>query len=339
MGQMNKNKHDLAEYLEEIQLTLSQDYLQIQKRVKEDPGTAGDQAEETWAGVLRRWLPQHFHVVTKGRIIGSSGAASNQIDVIVLWPNYPPFMLEKKLYIASGVAAAFEVKLTLKLQHIRKAFETAIQLSEITEDEHFKRKNSKRQKGENFAYEEYHRMFEYGILSHSFEVSDSEKAMDTITTKIRSLDAELVHHPKQMIDLVCVHGLGSWVSERNAIAEVIVNTPGGRNVVESRYIKNPVTNYVAHAKSNWGKNSSIYENFSPLGAFLAQLYTKLARTDVSLLPLAQFYTAALSTGRGGGPGSRLWSELSTPDEIWDMSAKIRAGKGSLFHEGYSFLGF
>ena len=339
MDPTNQNKHDLAEYLEEIQLALSQDYKQIQKRVKEDPGTAGDQAETTWAEVLRRWLPSHFHVVTKGRIIGSSGAASSQIDILVLWPNYPPFLLEKKLYIASGIAAAFEVKLTLRPHHIKKAFETAINLSEITEDEHFKRKNRKRRKGENFAYEEYHRIFEYGILAHSYETSDSSKAMDAITEKIRSLDAELVKHPKQMLDLVCVHGLGSWVSERTAIAEFIVKTPGRPNMIEWHHQQHPVTTYVAHSKDQWGKNSSIYHNFSPLGAFLAQLYRKLARTDTSLLPLANFYTTTLSTGRGGGPGSRLWKELTTPDEIWKMSSGIRAGKGPLADDEYSFLGF
>ncbi len=35
-------KHDLSEYLDEINRSLEQDYNQIQKRVKEDPGTAGD---------------------------------------------------------------------------------------------------------------------------------------------------------------------------------------------------------------------------------------------------------------------------------------------------------
>lgn len=159
-------KHDLSEYLEEINLSLVQDYKQIQKRVIEDPGTAGDQVEETWAGVLRHWLPSHYHVVTKGRIIGADGGASPQLDVIVLWPNYPPFLLKKKLFMASGVAAAFECKLTMRKRQLRKLFETAVILSNQTEKEHGDRKRVLKRKNKNYAYEEFHRLFEYGHISN-----------------------------------------------------------------------------------------------------------------------------------------------------------------------------
>jgi hypothetical protein len=62
-----------------------------------------------------------YRVVTKGRILSHEGAAGPQVDVLVLHPNYPPFLVNKKLYLASGVLAAFECKLTLKAEHITKA--------------------------------------------------------------------------------------------------------------------------------------------------------------------------------------------------------------------------
>jgi len=104
------------------------------------------------------------------------------------------------------------------------------------------------------------------------------------------------------------------------------------------YHKHPFTGYKCLTQKSWGEGSEIHSNFSPLGSFLARLYRKLARTDPTLLPLASFYTHALSTGQGGGEGGRFWTELSTPDDIWNLSVNIRRKNGHL-GEGFSFLGF
>lgn len=328
-------KHDLSQYLEEINLTLVQDYSQIQKRVKEDPGTAGDQVEETWAGVFRHWLPSHYHVVTKGRIISSKGGVSPQIDILVLWANYPPFLLKKKLFMASGVAAAFECKLTLRKKHLRKLFETAVTLSKITHTESEDRKRVLRRTGKNFAYEEYHRIFEYGLLAHSYEGEDAEETAKTLTNEIRKLDSELVTHPNQMVDLVCVQDLGSWVSERKAIVASPIKRDEGYTM---SYYQNPYTGYNSLTEKSWAKGSTIHENFSPLGSFLSRLYRKLSRVDKSLLPLSRFFTHTLSTGKGGGNEGRFWKELKTPIELWKLTEPQRL-KHDYFLEGYTFLGF
>ena len=329
------NKHDLAHYVEEINLGLQQDYQQIRSRVSEDPGTAGDQAEETWAAVLRRWLPAHYHVRTKGRVISSTGKASSQIDILILWPSYPPFLLDKKLYLASGVAAAFECKLTLRKSHLRKIFETAVQLSEITEKEHSNRKSPIRKARQNYAYHEFHRLFEYGLLAHSYEGVDSEKDAKTISEEVKNLDEELVTHPKQMLDLICVQYLGSWASERCAISEA-VEVKEGRAL--STFFQHPYTNYHCLTRTSWAEGSELNASFSPLGSFLARLYRKLARVDNSLLPLANFYTTALATGQGGGGGGRVWTEITTPEDIWKLSEPSRLS-GSPLHEGFAFFGF
>jgi hypothetical protein len=126
---MDSKSHDLADFMQAVTEDIGREYERIQKRVGEDPGTAGDQGEENWASVLRNWLPQTYHVVTKGRILSFDGVAGPQIDILVLRPVYPRHLMDKKLYLAGGVAAAFECKLTLKPEHIKKAVENALSIS------------------------------------------------------------------------------------------------------------------------------------------------------------------------------------------------------------------
>ncbi len=328
-------KHDLADYVEEISSTLLQDYMQIAKRVTEDPGTAGDQVEETWAQVLRSWLPSNFHVVTKGRIVGSDGKASPQIDVLVLWPTYPSFLRQKKYYMASGVAAAFECKLKFRRSHLRKLFETAVSLSEISEREYQERRNIKKSSGLNFSFEEYHRIFEYGLLAHSFDGNDPIRMSHEITTAMITLDAELVKHPKQMVDLICIQDIGSWVSEKYAISSHPIITENRYQMV---YSQHPSSGYHCLTAEKWATGSSIHANFSPLGSFLARLYKKLSRIDSTLGPMARFFSHTLSTGQGGGYVPRIWRELHTPQELWELSKGARARNESL-HADFEFLGF
>ena len=106
--------HDLVNFMQALTREMDAEYQRIQKRASEDPGTAGDQGEENWAEVLRLWLPPTYQVVTKGRIISQQDTPpSPQVDVLVLKPTYPKGLLNKKLYLAAGVEAAFECKITL----------------------------------------------------------------------------------------------------------------------------------------------------------------------------------------------------------------------------------
>ena len=83
------DSHDLDDFMLAAADEMASEYESFQKRVKEDPGTAGDQGEENWATLLREWLPSTYHVVTKGRILSHQGVASPQIDVLVLHSTYP----------------------------------------------------------------------------------------------------------------------------------------------------------------------------------------------------------------------------------------------------------
>jgi hypothetical protein len=130
LGQMvdvddDEVRHALEDFLAQDRAMISAEYNRIFRRSTEDPGTAGDEGEENWADLLRSWLPPNYQVVTKGRILFPDGNATPQVDVIVLRASYPPRLLTKKLYLSSGVVAAFECKNTLESQHIIKAAKTA----------------------------------------------------------------------------------------------------------------------------------------------------------------------------------------------------------------------
>jgi hypothetical protein len=94
-------------------------------------------------------------VVTKGRILSQEGAASPHVDVLVLDPSYPPALVDRKVYLAAGVAAAFECKLTLKPRHITQAVENAAVISRLVP----------RRTGSPIR--ELHTDLIYGLLAHS----------------------------------------------------------------------------------------------------------------------------------------------------------------------------
>ena len=105
--------------------------------------------------MLRGWLPGTYEVVTKGRVIGEDGRTSPPVDVVVLKDIYPKKLLDKKLYLASGVAAAFECKSTFRPEHIEDAVVTGVEIKGLFPA----RKGS--------PYRELHAPILYGLLAHS----------------------------------------------------------------------------------------------------------------------------------------------------------------------------
>ena len=152
---INDKKHDLHDFMAQITKDIAAEYERIRKRTSEDPGTAGDQGEENWAEILRGWLPPKYPVVTRGRIISAEGQTSGQVDVLVLKDSYPPKLLNKKLYLAAGVAAAFECKTTLRSCHIDQAVQRNISIKNL-----YRRRTGT-------PYKELHSDIVYGLLAHS----------------------------------------------------------------------------------------------------------------------------------------------------------------------------
>lgn len=282
--------HDLADFMQSMTDEIAHEYDRIQKRVAEDPGTAGDQGEENWAALLRNWLPPTYKVVTKGRLLGLSGKAGPQVDLLVLHPAYPKHLLDKKLYLASGVAAAFEVKITLRSEHIRKTADNAVGIRRLLPIR------------TGTPYRELHSPMLYGLLAHSHSWEDANsKPVPNIDKRLLKADEHAVTHPREMLDVLCVADLATW----NA-----VRTPwfGPENVVD--WDTGPadwfgasgaaLTGYMCHSHEWTGQPKS----FTPIGTTVAFLWRQLAWEDTTLRPLADYFNFVLAGAAVGN--MRRW---------------------------------
>jgi uncharacterized protein DUF6602 len=249
--------HDLKWLLDRTAADIASEYQRIQTRVKEDPGTAGDQGEENWAEVLRKYLPANYHVRTKGRIVAANGSASRQIDVLVLSPSYPVGLLDIKTYVAAGVLAAFECKITLRREHIETAMKIAAELSDLVQADQFME----------------HRII-YGLLAHSHAFAHKQTAPGVlVTTALNTAFEEYVSHPDQFLDVLCVSDLGTWVAQRT------VET--GSN-----------DDYIVKV----GYYRTVARQIAPVAAFMTSLMIKLGVSNPALKEIAGYFVRALPGG-------------------------------------------
>ncbi|MEU0925673.1 DUF6602 domain-containing protein [Streptomyces malaysiensis] len=237
------DRHDIRDFMSEMTREISAEYQRLRERSKEDPGTAGGQGEETWARLLRSWLPAGYHVVTGGRIIDSKGETSPQVDVVVLDPSYPPGLLRLKYYLAPAVVAAFECKLSVTSAHIAKSVRTAALLERMMTDEG-------RRAGE----------FLYGLLAHSHTWrSLKSKPARSITNALDNANADVVHLPGEFIDVLCVADLYTWVGECVLIDDDVIEYGhfgpiSGVFDDASPDTGDPVARMIAHILGRIGRN-------------------------------------------------------------------------------------
>ncbi|MFG1621165.1 DUF6602 domain-containing protein [Kribbella sp. NPDC049227] len=270
--------HDLVELVRQATQEMSAEYRRIYVRTREDPGTAGDQGEENWAELLKRWLPSTHHVVTKGRILASNGQTSPQVDVLILSPYYPRGLIDKKLYLAAGVLAAFECKTTLRPPHIRKAVDTAASIAQLGRSD-----------------ESVSRKIMYGLLAHSAQVPEKKtSASETVGRLLRTADQDQVNDLRDCLDFVCVADLGTWAMQQGHIA------PDGL------YPEHIISGYMASSPSD-------PLTPEPIGRFLTCLLGALAEQDAGLRPFAAYFRTAGLFGVGHGT-LRRWTMKGQPFE-------------------------
>lgn len=291
--------NDLIDFMNSATRQMGEEYDRIQKRATEDPGTAGDQGEENWATLLRNWLPATFQIVTKGRILSHKGIASPQVDVLVLQPEYPIHLLDKKLYLAGGVLAAFECKVTLKAKHIEDFINNSIDIKSHTEI----RKGT--------PYKELQSPIIYGLLAHSHSwKGDNAKPVENIRNKLILADNTLITHPIQMPDIICVADLACWSSSKMVFIGP-KQIPNWTTMASIYGEKGSATSaYIGHTKEMEQQT----EDFTPIGAMITSLLNKLAWEYPNLRQLARYFT--LTNIQGSGKGSmRKWESKIYSDEI------------------------
>jgi hypothetical protein len=287
---MTDKSHDLVNFMGSATRKMADDYERIRKRTMEDPGTAGDQGEEDWARLLKDWLPATYHVETKGRILTAKGEAGPQVDVLVLRPSYPVGLLKNKHYLASGVVAAFECKLTLRTKHIRTAMGSAAQIRRMIP------------KHGVTLDDELHSPVIYGLLAHGHALRSVRQQPDLkISQLLVEADLALVQRPIEMLDMICVPEVGFWDASKGFYP---TNWPPERKGhVEL------LTTYLGYTYPN----SRNLASFSPIGAFLTSLLKRLGEQDPSLKELADYFFSTGISGRGSGH-TRTWPlEVLSPE--------------------------
>ncbi len=295
--------HDVVEFMQQVLAELQSEYTRIRERTIEDPGTAGDEGEENWADLFRAWLPATYNIVTKGRIITSLGEASPQIDVLILHPDYPKKLRNKKHYFSSGVIAAFECKNTLRRQGIKQAIENSKLIANMLDREQNKKGYWEKPKLTDLVYPELHKPIIYGLLAHSHNWSIGS-ARETINAAIFNLDTKITQHPREQLDIICVADTAVWSAGRCA------NT---MDIEINRFLPICTSTFSCLHSGGWREDSVYHKSFTTIGALLSRLYQKLSHIDKNTLLFANYFKLATKDGRSGGRQQRLWGELLSQD--------------------------
>jgi hypothetical protein len=282
--------HDLLDFMQTATNEMQDEYLRIQKRAKEDPGTAGDQGEENWATLLRDWLPPTYQIVTKGRILSDTGKAGPQVDVLVLHPSYPKKLLDRKLYLAGGIAAAFECKLTLKKEHFQKVFENSKEIRKLA----LPRSGT--------AYSELHSPIIYGLLAHSHVWKTEPIAK--VGNLLKKQDQWITHHPREMLDLLCVADLANWVSMKSIYRGI-----------ETWYSLSAIQRRHSH------HSQSVQQ--TPIGSMVTYLLLKMAWNDPSIRDIARYFYRAKTAGSGLGT-PRKWDTSVVTESTYKKISSMNA---------------
>jgi hypothetical protein len=309
-------QNDLYNFMRQAGDQMQAEYERIAARVREDPGTAGDQGEENWAHLLREWLPATMHVVTKGRIMNERGETTGQVDILILDTTYPRDLLTKKVFLAGGVVAAFECKITLRAQHIRAAFSNSQRITSIF----YPRIGT--------PYSELHRPMVYGLLAHSHEWKEPGSLPVENVTRIVTEEHEKLSHPREMPDCICVSDLGSWTAYKQALVGCYVLEDGA-----VRWSQQIPGDRIAFSAYGLHRPSSLHResDFTNVGAMITDLLVRVAREHGELRKIAQYFSRVGLLGNSAGrvrdwnlpsiysPGVilRLSSEVPCSRDYWD----------------------
>lgn len=180
------------------------DYEEARRHAQEsDPQQAGHVGESTWQRLLSQWGPS-LPVVTRKYIVGPGGS-TNEIDILVLKPDYPVGLRCEPSVLVSGVAAAFSSKTTLKKPHIREAIEQKRMLLDVAEYP------------EKSVRQILCGPVPFGLLCHSTSVqehaTDFAGAMQDLYWEEAYSASEAVSHPREELDALLVADrafLSSW---------------------------------------------------------------------------------------------------------------------------------
>lgn len=296
--------------------SLAGDYARIRERSREDPGTAGDQAEEDWAEILRNWLPATYRVVTKGRILFADGSSSPQVDILVLTPSYPRGLGSEKYVFSAGVVAAFECKLTLRKNDLKTAFETAAKI----------KRKAERTLGT--PYDELNSPPIVGLLAHSQELAKGRKRKSSwkLYEAVEKFQTEYSDHPRELLDVICVADSATVPLGKHVLVGKDLSK---EELDELKEIEAPAAvagMYVIQEEDIGSNNLDL--SGSILAGLIYDVSRRLAYSDESIRPWVDHLA---SLGFYGGIGRPFYCDESVLSE----SVRARLNKGPADSDNWS----
>ena len=108
--------------LDELNASVTSD-LQRARKTLGHPTDLGDATEEIWIELFNKYLPRRYHAL-KATVVDSTGAFSEQIDVVIHDRQYTPLVFtfkDKHIVPAESVYAVFEAKQEMNASHISYA--------------------------------------------------------------------------------------------------------------------------------------------------------------------------------------------------------------------------
>jgi hypothetical protein len=281
------------QWLDDFTRSIREDYERLHAEARSDPQRAGHGGEETWARLLREWLPPTYEVATRRYIVPEEGDETFETDIVVFNPGYPRRLRERRDVLAGGVAAAFSVKLTLDTAGIEDGIRRPALLRRATKKRY------------GTARSELLGPFAVGLLAHSHDWNrPGSTPLENVSNAAWDLDHALVEHPRESLDILCVADLNTWTRMRMPY------------MPPSAAAHNP--NATADQKANGLCVTALVmrdpeASPAPVAVFIAYVIDRLSYADPSVAPFADGLRLTDTWGAGSGP-QRLWDLADVFDD-------------------------
>ena len=266
--------HRIDDWFQEVAQEVQADWDRLHSAARKDPQKAGHGGEATWAALLEKWLPSSYEVATRKYILPETEDAPepSETDIVIYGPGYPEALRGKEEVIAGGVAAAFSVRLTLDADGIRDATQRSVEIRR-----HIKSRYGTI-RGELLG------PFPVGLLAHSHVWQGAGSTpSENVTAAATKHETELVRHPRESLDLICVADLGTWALSRSPF----VDMGEGPKTYAARIAAHPELSP------------------APVASCVNHLLRSLSYTDPTLWPMIAGLQALEMLAIGGGV-PRVW---------------------------------
>ncbi|SBS76421.1 conserved hypothetical protein [uncultured Mycobacterium sp.] len=284
--------HEHHQWLEDVNKSVVESYERDQAMARQPDGIqrTGHRVESRWDEVLSDWLPPQYEIGKRKYLLletEDGPAVTKETDLVVFYPHYPEKLRTKESVLASGVAAAFSVKRTIKREAIVEAYEDAailrqgMKIRELTP--------------RNFLAPPVF----FGLLGESHGWKSAADPKDTIKTIVDTLDMENVKAPREGLDMLCIADLGYWGRSTSIVTEQFLQSQADPMISALLGKESLVISGLRHDYND-------PQPLSPLTHFIGSLWAKLAINDPTLTPLADGFRITKTFPAGGGLAFKRW---------------------------------